>query len=278
MSEPGSVADAAPVSEARRAGEAAPAKINLALHVRRRRADGYHDLETLFAFTAFGDLVEARAAPRWSLAVEGPLAAAVGEGDNLVLRAAHAFAAATGTRPHALRLTKRIPVAAGLGGGSADAAATLRLLNRLAGAPLGMDALEALGAGLGADVPACLRSVTAFGRGRGDRLAPAEPVSGQPVLLVNPMVAVPTRPVFAGWDGVDRGPLLDWRSGRNDLEPPALALAPVIADVLAWLRALPGAGLVRMSGSGATCFALFDRPPAPPMAPAGWWVQPTRLL
>ncbi len=261
--------------------EPAPAKINLALHVRARRADGYHALETLFAFTRFADRLEAVPADAWSLAVSGPMADSAGPPeDNLVLRAARAFAEASGsTARFALRLEKSIPVAAGLGGGSADAAAALRLLNRLAGAPLTMADLERIGETLGADVPACLRSVTAFGAGKGEALTPGPRLSGTPVLLVNPRVAVPTGPVFRAWDGADRGALgADWRTARNDLEAPAIGLQPVISDVLAWLRGLPGATLTRMSGSGATCFALFEGEVPCVAAPHGWWMQPTELL
>ncbi len=263
-----------------RGAEPAPAKINLALHVRRRRADGYHELETLFAFTRFGDRLEAIEAPDWRLDMDGPLADAAGPlDDNLVLRTARAFEAAAGGRRFAFRLEKHIPVAAGLGGGSADAAAALRLLNRLAGQPLADAALERIGAGLGADVPACVRSRTARGVGVGEELADAPPLTGMGVLLVNPRVAVPTGPVFRAWDGVDRGPLAaDWRLARNDLEAPAIALQPVIADVLAWLAGLPGATLARMSGSGATCFALFDGPAPRVTPPAGWWATATDLL
>lgn len=261
--------------------EPAPAKLNLALHVRAKRPDGYHELETLFAFTRFGDTLAAAPAEDWSLVVSGPTAQAAGPlEDNLVLRAARAFADASGSRArHALRLEKHIPVAAGLGGGSADAAATLRLLNRLAGAPLALCELERIGALLGADVPACVRSATAFGAGRGEALAPGPGLSGMPVLLVNPCVAVPTGPVFRAWDGIDRGPLgADWRVARNDLEAPAIGLQPVIADVLAWLHGLPGVTLARMSGSGATCFALFEREAPAVVAPHGWWVQKSQLL
>ncbi|MCG2839917.1 4-(cytidine 5'-diphospho)-2-C-methyl-D-erythritol kinase [Sandaracinobacter sp. RS1-74] len=261
--------------------EGAPAKINLALHVRRRRADGYHELETLFAFTRFGDRLEAEPAEDWSLEVSGPMAGAAGPlVDNLVLRAARAFAAETGWRArYVLRLEKRIPVAAGLGGGSADAGAALRLLNRLAGAPLGEAALERIGAGLGADVPACVRSRTARGVGVGEGLAEAQSVAGLGVLLVNPRVPVPTGPVFKAWDGVDRGPLdADWRAARNDLEAPAIALQPVIAEVLGWLRGLPGVSLARMSGSGATSFALFDGPVPEVQVPSDWWSAATELL
>jgi 4-diphosphocytidyl-2-C-methyl-D-erythritol kinase len=261
--------------------EDAPAKINLALHVRRRRDDGYHDLETLFAFTRFGDRLTATEADDWSLDVVGPTADAAGPlAENLVLWAVHAFAAATGIRErYAFTLEKHIPVAAGLGGGSADAGAALRLLDRLTGHPLGEAGLERIGAGLGADVPACVRSRPAFGSGAGEALVDAAPLPPLGVLLVNPRVAVPTGPVFRAWDRVDRGPLgHDWRMARNDLEAPAISLQPVIADVLAWLRGLPGASLGRMSGSGATCFALFEGAISPVEAPNGWWVQSTALL
>jgi 4-diphosphocytidyl-2-C-methyl-D-erythritol kinase len=261
--------------------EDAPAKINLALHVRRRRDDGYHDLETLFAFTRFGDRLRATEADDWSLELEGPTAEASGPlAENLVLWAAHGFAAATGIRErYAFTLDKRIPVAAGLGGGSADAGAALRLLNRLTGHPLPEAGLEHLGASLGADVPACVRSRPALGTGAGEALADVAPLPPLGVLLVNPRVAVPTGPVFRAWDGQDRGALgADWRTARNDLEGPAIGLQPVIADVLDWLRSLPGASLARMSGSGATCFALFEGAIPPVEAPQGWWVQPTALL
>jgi len=260
--------------------EPAPAKLNLALHVRARRADGYHELETLFAFTRFGDSLEAVAADDWSLLVRGPMADAAGPlADNLVLRAARAFAGASGSKArYALRLDKCIPVAAGLGGGSADAAAALRLLNRLAGDPLTVIDLEHIGAELGADVPACVRSATAFGTGKGEALASGPMLSGTAVLLVNPRVPVPTGPVFRAWDGRDLGPLgADWRAARNDLEAPAIGLQPVIADVLDWLRSLPGVSLARMSGSGATCFALFEGRIPPVTAPNGWWAQATEL-
>ena len=263
------------------ATEAAPAKINLALHVRRRREDGYHDLETLFAFTRFGDRLTAIEADDWSLELCGPTAGAAGPlADNLVLWAAHGFAAATGMRErYAFTLDKQIPVAAGLGGGSADAGAALRLLNRLAGHPLAEADLEQLGARLGADVPACVRCRPALGTGAGEALVDAGALPPMGVLLVNPRVAVPTGPVFRAWDGQDRGPLgPDWRAARNDLEAPAIQLQPVIAEVLDWLQTLPGASLVRMSGSGATCFALFDGAVPPVDAPNGWWVQPTALL
>ena len=249
--------------------EIAYAKINLALHVRAREADGYHRIETLFAFCEAGDVVTAAPAETLSLAVTGPFAEALAEeGDNLVLRAARAAGAKA-----ALTLDKRLPVAAGLGGGSADAAAVLRMFG---GSP--EDA-----AALGADVPACLLSRTARGEGRGDRIAPVDiaGLSGTPVLLVNPGVALATAAVFRGWDGIDRGPLGDWEAGRNDLEAPARALVPAIGAVL---EALAGARIARMSGSGATCFGLYENEAVRDAAAArisaekpGWWLSQTRL-
>ena len=269
------------------------AKINLALHVRARRADGYHALETLFAFADDGDRLTAAPADTLTLAVEGPFGRALAaEPDNLVLRAARGLARRHGvTAGAALRLDKRLPVAAGLGGGSADAAAALRLLGRLWGID---DAagLRAIAAELGADVPACLHSRTMRGEGRGDALAPVADggLAGMALLLVNPGVPLATGPVFRGWDGQDRGPLEGGDplaaalAGRNDLEPPAVALVPAIGAVLARLAACDGVVLARMSGSGATCFALFESVAARDRAAAavaagqpGWWCLAARL-
>ncbi len=257
--------------------EPAPAKLNLALHVRGQLPDGRHALETLFAFCIDGDLLHVERADRLSLDVIGPFAEALaGEEDNLVLIAARLLAERAGANDGAaLTLVKNLPVASGLGGGSADAAAALRLLTRLW--RIDPSHAEAIAPQLGADVPACLLSMTARGEGAGDRLQLAgdERISRAPVLLVNPGVAVSTGGVFARWDGEDRGPLEDWRDGRNDLEQPALEIAPQIGDVLDWLRGQGGANFVRMSGSGATCFALFDseraRDGAAAACPSGWW-------
>jgi 4-diphosphocytidyl-2-C-methyl-D-erythritol kinase len=249
--------------------ETAYAKLNLALHVRAREADGYHRIETLFAFCEDGDVVTAERAETLSLAVTGPFAGALqGEDDNLALRAARAVGARA-----ALTLEKRLPVAAGLGGGSADAAAVLRLFG----------GAMADAAALGADVPACLLSRTARGRGRGDEIEPVEipGLSGTPVLLVNPNISLATGPVFKAWDGIDRGALGDWETGRNDLEAPACALVPEIGAVL---DALAGARIARMSGSGATCFGLYASEAAREADAArisaekpGWWLSQTRL-
>jgi len=249
--------------------ETAYAKINLALHVRAREADGYHRIETIFAFCEDGDVLTAREADALSLEVAGPFAGALeSESDNLVLQAARAVGAKA-----ALTLDKRVPVSAGLGGGSADAAAVLRMFG----------GNEQIARGLGADMPACLLSRTARGEGRGDEIAAVsiQGLSGTPVLLVHPGVPLSTAAVFAAWDGVDRGPLSDWEAGRNDLEAPARALVPEIGEVL---EALTGARIARMSGSGATCFGLYDSGAARDAAAAriaarhpGWWLSQTRL-
>lgn len=298
--------------------EPAPAKLNFALHVRRRRADGYHDLETLFAFARHGDTVTLAPADVSSFRITGPFAAALTQplvpseveehaanidndnnnppfassevekqAPNLVTRAEAAFRAAFAiAAPHAITLDKHLPVASGIGGGSADAAATLRALARLHGIAPDDARLAAVAASLGADVPACLAGRTALGTGRGDALRPLPPLGDVPALLVNPGVAVSTAAVFAAWDGVDRGALdpARWRAGRNDLQPAATRLAPAIAQVLAWLAARPGASLARMSGSGATCFALFADPAARDAAAGalaaehpGWWRLATAL-
>jgi 4-diphosphocytidyl-2-C-methyl-D-erythritol kinase len=247
--------------------EAAPAKINLALHVRAREPDGYHRIETLFVFAEDGDTVSARDGAGVCLTIGGPFSDGLEAGSgNLVHRAAtqlrETFGVAAGV---ALHLNKQLPVASGIGGGSADAAATLRLLARRWGIDASDPRIAAIARELGADVPACLLSRTVRGDGRGDALRAVanETLAGTPILLINPGVAVPTGPVFAAWDGIDRGPLgeavdLDSiRAARNDLEAPAIAIAPAIATLLDWLRAADGVTLARMSGSGATCFALF---------------------
>jgi 4-diphosphocytidyl-2-C-methyl-D-erythritol kinase len=268
--------------------EIAYAKINLALHVRAREPDNHHRIETLFAFAEEGDRLSVADSEGLSLKLTGPFAGALAEErDNLVLRAAEALRDRAGvTEGAALALDKRLPVASGLGGGSADAAAALRLLTRW----WRLDADEALlldiAAALGADVPACVWSRTCRGEGRGDRLVAVDgsQFRGTPLLIVNPLVPVPTGPVFAGWDGVDRGPLKSPLEGRNDLEAPALAIAPVIGQVLAELAAASGALLSRMSGSGASCFALFEaeasRDEARERIAAAhpdWWQLSTRL-
>jgi len=262
--------------------EPAPAKLNLALHVRGKLPDGRHALETVFAFCTDGDRLEADAVDELGLEIAGPFADGLSTEDNLVQRAAERLREAAGISAGArLTLTKNLPVASGIGGGSADAAAALRLLTRL----WRIDPAHAskVAPTLGSDVPACLLSMTARGEGAGEILSLVDDlaVAGTPVLLANPRVQLSTREVFAGWDGVDRGPLDDWKEGRNDLEAPALALAPEIGDVLGWLENQAGAEFVRMSGSGATCFALFDdessRDAAALACPPNWWNLPSFL-
>ena len=271
--------------------ETAYAKLNLALHVRRRRADGYHELETLFAFCQDGDVLSAEAADDISLTIDGPFAAGLETCDgNLVIRAAKALQAAAGiTEGAQLHLTKNLPIASGIGGGSADAAAALRVLGQLWDVDMSVSSLALT---LGADVPACVTSQSARGEGVGEALTPlGDALAGIAVLLVNPRVGVSTGAIFKAWDQVDHGPLAQGddllalaQSARNDLTAPAIALAPVIPDVLAALEAQPGTTLVRMSGSGATCFALFEDLAARDQAHAAiakshpnWWTMTSRL-
>jgi 4-diphosphocytidyl-2-C-methyl-D-erythritol kinase len=267
--------------------EAAPAKVNLYLHVTGKRSDGYHELDSLVVFAGAADELRAEPAEALSLTLRGPFGAALGaEADNLVLRAARALGAAAG-RGSLVRLTleKNLPVASGIGGGSADAAACLRLLGRL----WNVTPPPELALSLGADVPVCLAGVAARMSGVGERLTPAPRLPACGMVLVNPGVALGTADVFRARDGSFSAPaaLPDaWSDARsmaddlarlgNDLEPPAIELCPVIGAVLATLRALPGCLLARMSGSGATCFGLFaDSAEATHAAPAlrrpGWW-------
>ena len=272
--------------------EDAPAKINLALHVVGRRADGYHEIDSLAVFTALGDRVERMEAGP-PLAVAGPFAgalAALDPADNLVLKAARALGASV-----PLRLVKRLPVASGLGGGSADAAAAIRLLSRMAGGG-DTERLADLARGLGADVPMCLASRPLRARGIGERVSPAPDLPDLPVVLVNPRRPVSTPAVFARLErrenpGLPRflvsyptpAALAEWLAGtRNDLEAPAIAIEPSIGDALAALRRERGCLLARMSGSGATCFGLFPDPPSAEGAAAAisarrpdWWVAST---
>jgi 4-diphosphocytidyl-2-C-methyl-D-erythritol kinase len=266
--------------------ETAYAKLNLALHVRGREADGYHRIETAFAFAEDGDRLSIEEGDGVSLRVVGPFAGALADGDNLVLTAAHALREKFGAQAGAaLTLDKRLPVASGIGGGSADAAAALRLLRRWWRLDLPEEALVEIARGLGADVPACFYSRTARGVGRGDRLEFEDyGVAGSPLLLVNPGVELSTRAVFEHWGGRDGGALGDPRLGRNDLEAPAAELVPEIGEALDSLAALGTAMMVRMSGSGATCFALFgnaaDRDEASRRIAARhphWWRLESRL-
>ena len=265
-----------------RLSEPAPAKLNLALHVRGKLPDGRHALETVFAFCTDGDRLEAEPADDLSLEIIGPFFQGLSNNDNLVMAAARALREASGVNAGArLILNKKLPLASGIGGGSADAAAALRLLTNI----WKIDPAHAsqVAPELGSDVPACLLSLAARGEGAGDQLHLLDDgtIATTPVLLANPGVQLSTADVFAAWDGIDRGSLGDWRSGRNDLEAAAKSLAPQIENVLVWLTGQAGANFVRMSGSGATCFALFDteeqRDAAAAACPAEWWHLATFL-
>ncbi|WP_339690624.1 4-(cytidine 5'-diphospho)-2-C-methyl-D-erythritol kinase [uncultured Parasphingorhabdus sp.] len=246
--------------------ETAYAKINLALHVRKRLPNGYHELETIFAFLDAGDLISVQPGDGVTLEISGPFAEGLSTTDNLVVQAAKRLAEESNvTRGAHLRLDKRLPVASGIGGGSADAAATLRLLNRFWGLGHDLTELAEIAKPLGADVPACVISQTCSGKGIGQDLTSIanDDLRQCTALLVNPLVPVSTADIFAAWDGVDRGALESGpvmtvaRNGRNDLQKPAIALVPILTDVLQMLEECQPV-IARMSGSGATCFALFD--------------------
>jgi 4-diphosphocytidyl-2-C-methyl-D-erythritol kinase len=280
----------------------APAKVNLTLRVLGKRADGYHDLESLVVFADIADRVTLTLGDALGLGVDGPTAAAAGDvSDNLVLRAVCALSdRVAGLRVGRFALTKLLPVAAGLGGGSADAAAALRLLARLNDlAPDDARLMEAARR-TGADVPVCLDPRPRVMRGIGDVLSAPLDLSPLPAVLVNPGVPVPTRDVFAKLGlapGDKRGDATDIPVGQlknrdalvahlksqpNDLEAPAIAVQPVVAEVLEAIAQQGGCLLSRMSGSGATCFGLFETEAAAGSAAQAlaashpkWWVAPT---
>ena len=278
----------------------APAKINLYLHVTGKRADGYHLLDSLIAFAGVGDTIEASPAEAITLSCDGPFGAALAnEPDNLVLRAARLLAARAGlSKGSALRLTKRLPIASGIGGGSADAAASLRALAQLWDLALPEGALHAIAAQLGADVPICLHGRAATISGIGEIIEAAPPLPDAGIVLVNPGKALSTPAVFKNFRGpmsaahrLERSPrdardLCEMLGERgNDLTDAAIALVPEIADALSALARTPGALLARMSGSGATCFALFvDAPGAVRAAEKlaadhpDWWVRGAALF
>ncbi|MBB4268045.1 4-(cytidine 5'-diphospho)-2-C-methyl-D-erythritol kinase [Roseospira visakhapatnamensis] len=292
---------------------AAPAKVNLFLHVVGRRPDGYHLLDSLVAFAGVFDTVLVAPPPEdegsgegegeaLSLTVEGPNAGALADlsgDDNLILRAARALAEAGGVAPRArVTLVKRLPVAGGIGGGSADAAAALRGLYRLWGLTLGDGPMLDLALSLGADVPVCLFGRAAHMTGIGEGLTPAPSLPAVPMVLINPGVPVSTPAVFRDRSGPfsHPAPLRDAPINaialanelilrRNDLERPARGLADAVGDALALLTDQPGALLTRMSGSGATCFALFGTEAEAEQARAylaalrpAWWVERTVLV
>jgi 4-diphosphocytidyl-2-C-methyl-D-erythritol kinase len=281
----------------------APAKINLTLHVLGRRPDGYHDLESLVAFAGTGDDLALEPGPGLALQVSGPTAALAGhEDDNLVLKAARLLAERVeALRLGTFRLTKRLPVAAGIGGGSSDAAAALRLLARRNDLPLTHPAIREAARLTGADVPVCLEPRARMMRGAGEAVGPALALPRLFCVLVNPRLPVGTPAVFrelgllAGQAlagdphavpeaGSPAGLLRALKAARNDLEAPACRIRPEIAEVLGLVRATPGCRLARMSGSGATVFGLYEDCAAAAGAakrirrerPA-WWVKATSL-
>ena len=286
--------------------ERARAKVNLTLHVRGRRADGYHDLESLVAFGDCADGLTLTPAPNLALRVAGPRAAECGSlDDNLVLKAAHALAERVpGLTMGTFELDKHLPAAAGIGGGSADAAAALRLLAQANNLKSDDARVAEAGRATGADVPVCLRSSGCVMSGVGERLS-AVSLPPLAAVLINPGVPVATRDVFAALAlkpgdvfGAEQHAMpiawpkttsaADWiravASGRNDLEPPALHIQPVIGDALAALRGTEGCLLARMSGSGATCLGLFHSDVATQNAAQTirarephWWVVATTL-
>ena len=284
--------------------ERAPAKINLSLHILGRRDDGFHELESLVCFSAGGDTLTLDAGAPLSLHVEGPTAVQAGElSDNLVLRATQALSArVVGLKTGRFTLVKRLPVAAGIGGGSSDAAAALRLLARLNDLSLDDPRVFAAAAEIGSDVPVCLHAQARMMRGRGEKLGALITLPRLFAVLINPGVPVETKSVFAriglkagqssGFGGhpvIDEHPSRDallaaMKKARNDMEDAASVLAPVIGHCLALLAAAPGAKLARMSGSGATCFALFEDCRAAKLAACvirrdhpEWWVKSSLL-
>jgi len=252
----------------------APAKINLFLHVGTLDAEGYHPLASLVAFADIGDIVTVQPADRLSLDVVGPFGASLAaEPDNLILRALRRLGQATGAGEPALKVTldKRLPIASGLGGGSSDAGAALRLARQALSLSIDDPALEAVAAAIGADGPMCLRARSAWAEGRGEVLTDAPRLPPLPAVLFNPGVPSPTGAVYRAYDAgppraADRpappsdwsvAGMIDWLARRrNDLQPPALGLSPVIGQALAAVAATPGVALARMSGSGATVFGL----------------------
>ena len=282
----------------------APAKVNLFLHVGPVAADGYHPVCSLMVFADVGDWVSLDPDAASGLHIQGPFGLALEGGDNLVLAARDRFHDRFGPPPQAfgLILDKQLPIAAGLGGGSADAAATLRLLAQARGVdPAEHGPIGDIARGLGADMLACLRARPVLGEGRGDRLAPAPDLPPLDAVLVNPGIPSSTAAVYRAFDSAPAGPgadrpdpvaelttarrVAEFLAGRrNDLEAPAVALQPLIGAALASLAAQPETLLARMSGSGATCFALCENAAAARTLAArlvadhpAWWIRACRL-
>jgi len=263
----------------------ARAKVNLCLHVTGLRQDGYHLLDSIVGFADLGDVLTFIPAESLTLTIGGPFADGLsGQDENLILRAARCFDSATGA---AIHLQKNLPIASGIGGGSADAAATLRALSILWDSPLPSAAAQLA---LGADVPVCVVGETVRMRGVGERIDPVAGLPALPVVLINPGVGVSTPAIFNALSNKENPalgtgkPSLEWlQKQRNDLQKPAINMVPEIAETLAALE-LSGAGMVRMSGSGATCFGVFTTTQAAQTAAASihksnpdWWVQATTL-
>ncbi len=282
----------------------AAAKVNLFLHVGPREASGYHPIASLAVFADVGDRVSVSAADDFEFVLDGPFAPALAhEGNNLVLDAVRGLEAATGLPlgPVRLMLEKRLPVAAGLGGGTSDAGATLRLFNDAFGLGLDGAALERIAEGLGADGPLCLWGRPALAEGRGERLTPAPRLPDLHAVLVNPLKPCPTAAVYAAFDAAGSAPPVEAPNlpdafataealaaflaiTRNDLERPAILIEPAVGEVLARLHAAPETLIARMSGSGATCFALVEGEMAARTLAAdverenaAWWVKACRL-
>ncbi|MGO4409015.1 MULTISPECIES: 4-(cytidine 5'-diphospho)-2-C-methyl-D-erythritol kinase [unclassified Brevundimonas] len=274
----------------------APAKINLFLHVGCVAADGYHPLASLVAFADVGDVVSVTRAERLSLSVTGPFGGALaGEGENLILKGLRALgdAAGIGAPLVAVTLDKQLPIAAGLGGGSADAGTAIRLAARLLDLDLDEAALESVAGEVGADGPMCLRARPAWATGRGDALTDEPRLPPLHAVLLNPGLPSPTGAVYQAYDDAPQGgadcpeapadwspvAVIDWLGAlRNDLEASALRVTPGIGEALTAMRAAPGCRLTRMSGSGATVFGLFDDAAAAEAAAGalqrpGWWVR-----
>ncbi len=290
-----------------RLSEFAPAKVNLSLHVGPPKENGRHTLISLVAFAdeTISDVVTAEPASHFSLAVDGPYASQSGPAkDNLILKAARAMNDALdgNAPPLAFRLMKNLPCAAGIGGGSADAGAALRLIVRAHGGETVQTMAETIAPLLGGDVLACFRNLPGLMTGEGENYDPLLSVPVMPAILVNAGVACPTGPVFDAYDQVapdrvpEHPPLPDNRTAlrafltwlrdntENSLETPAMSKHPEITRTLATLQAMPGARLIRMSGSGATCFALFDSMEAAETAAASltaqredWWIRTAML-
>lgn len=283
--------------------EFAPAKINLTLVVKGRRPDGFHELQSLVTFADCGDVLTGKSASAMGLDVTGPFAPALdSEKNNLVMKAAQLLVDHLGIKQAArLVLEKNLPVASGIGGGSADAAAALRLLRALSGCTVESHAMAALALCIGADVPVCLEATPAFMWGKGELMMRLDSVPQFWFVLVNPGIAVSTAQVFAAlaapllmdkelaprlpsWANLDQ--FVDWLEGQgNDLEKPALSFAPVISEVIASLASAQGCRLARMSGSGATCFGIFaDEATARAaetalhVAHPEWWVRAAQRL